>query len=191
MYPPGQSQQQIGQGEHRRQFAQSQDNATAAALCELGYPRRLRRVSVDRERRREGQAQGVRPAGQSVDGKPVRPADKLTAVLAKHERRATRSPVGVQALGQADDGHDHPERAGQGQDGRPYRHRGRRRHASRRSRSTSVSATRSAARRPGLMFALGIMDKVGPTDLTKGALHRRNRRRSSPTARSARSAASS
>ena len=37
IYPPGKSQQQVDQ-QNIQDFAQSQDSATSAAFCELGYP---------------------------------------------------------------------------------------------------------------------------------------------------------
>jgi PDZ domain-containing protein len=46
VYPPGESEQQVQQ-QNTQDFLGSQENATAAALCELGYPRGFGVLDVD------------------------------------------------------------------------------------------------------------------------------------------------
>ena len=187
VYPPGQSQQQTDQ-QNTQDFTDSQDNATAAAACELGYPKRFGVIGV----RSNGAGRGVlQPADvlKTVDGQPAATAAQLTQVLSA---KAPGTTVSVALT-----------RAGSRQDRvtSSWAHRSR---AGRAARSASRSATSAPAPftvdlglgnqiggpSAGLMFALGIMDKVGPVDLTNGPLHRRHRHDRRAAATSARSAAS-
>src|ERR671931_2537322 len=79
VFPPGESVQQTEQ-QNAEDFQQSQDSATAAALCELGYPKGfgILRVSPD------GPSHGILDPGDfivSVDGQEADTADKLTNLL--------------------------------------------------------------------------------------------------------------
>jgi len=164
IYPPGQSQKQVDQ-RNSADFAQSQDSAIAAAFCELGYPHTFGVVSVD----------GAGPAHrvlkpfdvpQTLDGESVNTADRLTSVLTSQtpnkkvtlvvEREGKPLTVSVK-LGPA-----------------PAGKRGAR-------IGITIGPVCSApfevdlglgnqigGPSAGLMFALGIMDKVGSVDLTRG-----------------------
>ena len=164
VYPPGQSQQQVNQ-QDTQQFAQSQDAATVAAFCQLGYPRRLQIQSVDPALGAKGR---LVPGDVlvSVAGAPAGTSTQLTAVLSAH-RAGQSVPVLVTRSGRT-------------------------------VRTTVTlsppSGTATSARlgiavatacvapftvdlglgnqiggpSAGLMFALGIMDKVGPLNLTGG-----------------------
>src|SRR6266516_3827128 len=83
IYPPGQSEKQINE-EDTQQFASSQDNATAAAFCELGYPRGFGVLSVDAD---AGAKNVLKAFDQlvSLDGAPIDSSARLTAELAKHQ----------------------------------------------------------------------------------------------------------
>ena len=166
LFPPGQSTQQVDQ-QNTEEFAASQDNAIIAASCELGYPKEFGVISV----LSDGAAKGKLRAGDvlvSVAGQPADTYPRLKAVLAKQqpgasvpvviERSGTRKTVTV-TLGPPPKG------------------------------STGASLGITVTPQPaclapftvdlalgneiggpsaGMMFALGIIDKVGPTDLTKG-----------------------
>jgi PDZ domain-containing protein len=90
--PPGVSQQQVDQ-QNTAEFVQSQDKATAAALCEMGFPKGFGVASVVSG----GPSDGVLTPGDafvSVDGKPVDSFAKLTAVM-QQETPGTSVPVVV------------------------------------------------------------------------------------------------
>lgn len=76
---PGQSQQQVNQ-QNTQDFLQSEDSATQAALCELGYPKGFGVVSV----LPKSPAAGVLHPGDqlvSIDAVPVDSAGRLTSVM--------------------------------------------------------------------------------------------------------------
>jgi len=83
IYPPGQSQSDVNQAD-TQQFADSQNSATAAAFCELGYPSGLGVVGVIAKTGADGV---LKPFDQlvSVDGASVDTQDKIAAVLATHK----------------------------------------------------------------------------------------------------------
>ena len=164
VYPPGESEQQTN-AQNAQDFTDSQDNATVAAACELGYPKRFGIIGV----RSDGAGRGVlQPADvlQTVDGAPVTTAARLTAVLSA---RPPGTTVSVALT-----------RAGRPKTvtvklGPPVQDR--------KGGSLGITVGNVCATpfkvdlglgneiggpSAGLMFALGIMDKVGPTDLTKG-----------------------
>lgn len=164
IYPPGQSQKQVDQV-NAQDFAASQDDAIAAASCELGYPAKFGVIVVQADSPAQGK---LKPADilQTLDGKPIDSAATLTALL----RSATPgSQVTVQVI-----------RAGKpvtvaitlgtpnaGQTGARIG-----------IEVGPVCATpfsvdlglgnQIGGPSAGLMFALGIMDKIGTADLTKG-----------------------
>ncbi len=163
--PPGQSQQQVNQ-QDTQQFAESQDSATQAAFCQLGYPRGFGITSVDSS----SGANGVLHPGDelvSIDGKPADSADKLTAAL------QTETPGKSAAVVVKRDGTQMTEMV---------------------KLSPATGGAKGArigisvvdgclapfevdlglgdeigGPSSGLMFALGIMQEVGTVDLTKGA----------------------
>ncbi|MDT4903041.1 MAG: Lon-like protease [Pseudonocardiales bacterium] len=170
VYTPGQTQQQTDQ-QNTQDFITSQDSAKVAALCELGYPKGFGVVSV----LANGPSHGVLLPGDqlvSVAGKPANTAAKLTAVL-QAQKPGTKVPVVVK---------------------RQTKGSGQTKTASLEVTLTTPPKGAKGARlgievsdtclapftvdlglanqiggpSAGLMFALGIMDKVGTTDLTKG-----------------------
>jgi PDZ domain-containing protein len=169
VYPPGQSQQQVNQ-QDTQQFAQSQDSAIVAASCQLGYPERVRVESVDTKLGANGK---LKPGDMlvSVDGTSTPTNAALTKVLNGHKAGQTVTVVANRA---GSNGVPEPVTV---------------------SVTLSPPAAKSttpllgigeqmACEAPfsvdlglgdqiggpsaGLMFALGIMDKVGPTNLTGG-----------------------
>lgn len=163
VYPPGESQQQVDQ-QNAQDFQQSQDSATAAALCELHYPRGFGILQV----RPDGPSHGVLEPGDllvSVDGKATRSGTALTKVLAE-EKPGTSVTVEVTR--------DRKPAKLTVRLGAPLKNRS--------GASLGVIVTTGCLApftvtinlsqiggpSAGLMFALGIIDKVGPYDLTKG-----------------------
>jgi PDZ domain-containing protein len=165
IYPPGQSQQQINQ-EDTEQFASSQDNATAAAFCELGYPRGFGVLNVDAN---AGAKNLLKAFDQliSLDGTSVDSATKLTAALA-NRKPGDKVTVAFKRSGKPMTATIALSPPLKGQTGARI--------------GITVGAECFApfevdlglgdqigGPSAGLMFALGIMNKVGTTDLTKGA----------------------
>lgn len=166
VFPPGQSQQQIDK-QNAQDFQQSQDSATAAALCELGYPKGFGVIDVQSG----GPASGkLKPGDQfvSVDGKPVTDRTSLDTVLSATAPGQQASLV--------------VKRGGATQTvqvtlGKPPAG------STRKGGFLGVVpdvtclapftvdlglGNQIGGPSAGLMFALGIMDKVGKVDLTKG-----------------------
>ncbi len=164
VYPPGKSEHDVDQ-QNTADFVDSQDSAIAAASCELGYPHKFGVVTVVGT----GAAHDKLAPGDvldSVDGQPVSSADTLHKALAGKAPR-TKVSVGVTRAGQPKTvavtlGPPLPGKT----DG---------------TLGISVGtvcatpftvdlglANEIGGPSAGLMFALGIMDKVGPVDLTKG-----------------------
>ena len=164
VYPPGQSQQQTDQ-QNTQDFLTSQDSATQAALCELNYPKGFGVISVVSN----GPSRGKLRAGDklvSVGGRATTTAKTLTAVLSAL-KPGTTVPVAVSRQGKdvvVDVTLGTPAKGGKG------------------ARLGVEVATTCLAPftvdlglgnqiggpSAGLMFALGIMEEVGSTDLTKG-----------------------
>jgi PDZ domain-containing protein len=163
VYPPGESEQQTNK-KNQRDFQVSQDSATAAALCELGYPKGFGVIDV----LPDGPSHGILEPGDrfiSVDGQPVtsraaldavlgglKPGDKADVVVNRNGKSARFSVT----LG-----------AAQGDEGKaflgivpddtclaPF--------------TVKINLSDIGGPSAGLMFALGIIDKVGPDDLTDG-----------------------
>jgi PDZ domain-containing protein len=161
---PGQSQKQVDQ-QNTQDFATSQDDATAAAFCELGYPKGFGVLDVDAK----GPANAVLKPGDflvSLDGRSIDTQAKLTAVLAT-EKAGTVVTIGVTRQGVAT--------SARVTLGAPA--------AGSKNPRIGITVT-SGCLAPftvdlglgnqiggpsaGMMFALGIMDKVGTVDLTRG-----------------------
>jgi Lon-like protease len=163
VYPPGQTEEQTNQ-QNTQDFQFSQDNATAAALCELGYPKGFGVVEVISD----GPSHGLLEPGDrfvSVAGTRVasraeldtvlrahKPGDKVDVVVNRHGRTVRL----VITLGKSPD------------TGRAYLGIG--------PDNTCLApftvdlglGNQIGGPSAGLMFALGIMDKVGTVDLTGG-----------------------
>jgi PDZ domain-containing protein len=166
VYPPGKSVEQVNE-QNSADFAASQDSATAAASCELGYPKAFGVLSVTPD----GPSAGKLQAGDvfvSIDGQPADTYDKLTTVM-KAETPGKTVPVVVTRqgatvteqikLGPPPEGRTGATLGVQINDG-----------------TTCLApfevdlglGNQIGGPSAGLMFALGIMEKVGTTDLTHG-----------------------
>lgn len=169
VYPPGESPQQTDQ-QNTRDFVQSQDNATAAAFCELGFPKGFGIIQVSSD----GPSAGALKPGDafvSVAGTPVgsrstldkilqtKAAGTKVAVVVKRGSKTIRTTVTLGA----------PPK----QQGAPQRKGG---YLGVVPDNTCLApftvrlglASQIGGPSAGLMFALGIIDKVGRVDLTKG-----------------------
>ncbi|MDT4892936.1 MAG: Lon-like protease [Pseudonocardiales bacterium] len=164
VYPPGTSQQQVDQ-QNTADFAESQDNAIAAAACELGYPAQFGVIVVQADTPAKGKLQ---PADvlKTIDGKPVASADALTAVLQK-TKPGTTITIGIVRAGKPQSVTLAVAAPLSGKTGARIG-----------VQVGQVCATpytvdlglgnEIGGPSAGLMFALGIMDKVGTTNLTAG-----------------------
>lgn len=165
VYPPGKTQKQVTK-QNLADFAQSQDSAIAAAACELGYPRAFGVIGV----LADGPAHGKLEPGDtliSVDGRPAGSYNKLAAALKAH-RAGDRVRVTVKRAGTV---RHVPVTLGAPPSGSKVPRLG-----------ITVSNTCLApfevefeglvheigGPSAGMMFALGIIDKVGPYNLTGG-----------------------
>lgn len=163
VYPPGETEQQTN-NKNAQDFEFSQDDATAAALCALGYPKGFGVVEVVPD----GPSDRLLEPGdrfRSVAGKPVNSRAALDAVLRAHApgdkvdvvvNRHGKTVSVVVTLGKAPG------------TGRAYLGVG--------PDNTCLApftidlglANQIGGPSAGLMFALGIMDKIGTVDLTGG-----------------------
>jgi PDZ domain-containing protein len=164
VYPPGQSEEETNQ-QNTQDFIASQDNATAAALCELHYPRGFGVLDVSPD----GPSHGVLEPGdfiKTLDGKPAGSAKALTELLAK-DKPGTTASVRVVRKGKPTTVLVKLGTPPKGRDGAilgitvatgclaPF--------------TVDLGlANQIGGPSAGLMFALGIMDKVGTVDLTGG-----------------------
>jgi Lon-like protease len=165
IYPPGQSQQQVNE-QDAAQFASSQDNATAAAFCELGYPKGFGVLAVDANSGANGK---LRAFDQllTLDGAAIDSQPRLAAALSTHKAGETVT-IAFKRLGKLMTASIKLSEPAPGQKGGRI--------------GISVGeqcfapievdlglADQIGGPSAGLMFALGIMDKIGNVDLTKGA----------------------
>lgn len=164
VFPPGQSTQQVDQ-QNTQDFTTSQDDATQAAACELGYPRHFGVTAVIGGQASQGK---LRPDDQilSIDGNPVTSDSDLAAALSK-DAPGTAVELGIRRLGK--------EQTVDITLGKPINgHHGG-------SLGVDVAdvcqlpftvdlglGNQIGGPSAGLMFTLGIMDKVGKIDLTGG-----------------------
>jgi PDZ domain-containing protein len=163
IFPPGQTQQQVTQ-QDTEQMVGSQQTATAAALCQLGIS--FRTVDTIGATEKNMPAAGVLRRGDvisAVDGTPVTcHADAATLIRA----RKPGAPVDLTILrrGTSKNFHlatrDVQGRAVVGVEVResfafPF--------------SVKISIGNIGGPSAGMMFALGIIDKLTPADLTGGA----------------------
>jgi len=165
IYPPGVSEKQQ-EKQDTQDFQVSQDSATAAALCELGYPKGFGVIDVVSG----GPSDGVLQPGDqfvSVNGTPVTSRPALDAVLTKLQP-GTKVPIVVNRGGKVANlqvtvgkppaaSHRSGGYLGVGPDTTclaPF--------------TVTIHLEQVGGPSAGLMFALGIIDKVGKDDLTKG-----------------------
>jgi PDZ domain-containing protein len=164
VYPPGKSERDVDQ-QNTADFVDSQDSAIAAASCELGYPHKFGVVTV----LGTGASNDKLAPGDvlvSVDGHPVTNADTLHDALSGKPPK-TKVQVVVTRAGE--------KKTIEVTLGRPQ--------AGKTDGTLGISvgticatpftvdlglANEIGGPSAGLMFALGIMNKVGQVDLTKG-----------------------
>jgi PDZ domain-containing protein len=162
IYPPGQTEQQVNQ-QNEQEFKESQSSAETAALRVLGYPVRVTVQEVNAGAPASGHLQ----AGDvitSVDGKPVTSRQKLLdltrsrpvgSTLAIGYTRGGAAGTTTITTVKAEDGKTPiiGITAGQ-QQPNPL--------------EITISLSDVGGPSAGLMFSLGIIDKVKPEDLTGG-----------------------
>ncbi|PZM96577.1 MAG: hypothetical protein DIU79_04725 [Actinobacteria bacterium] len=161
IYPPGHTREQVEQ-RNAEDFAASQSSAETAALRELGYPVQVTVRSVTPG----GPAEGIlRPDDiiTTVDGEPVTGTAKLTQLI-RAKPAGTELTIGytrgdqsgtAKITTRAQDGE--PPRIGvevQARQPRPF--------------DLKIQVGDIGGPSAGLMFALGIIDKLRPEDLTGG-----------------------
>lgn len=164
IFPPGQSTDDVNK-QNTADFSQSQDDAITAASCELGYPAKFGVVTV----LGGGAAQGkLEPQDliSTIDGQPADSQSALLAVLAKHAPGAKVS-VAITRTSKAKTVEITLGKPLQGRSG-----------ASIGIEPGQVCqlpfqvdlglGNQIGGPSAGMMFALGIIDKVGKIDLTKG-----------------------
>ena len=164
VYPPGQSEHETDV-KNAADFVDSQDNAITAAACELGYPHRFGVISVQTEGAAHDKLQ---PADVlvSVDGK------KVTSPATLHTALANKPPNSVVHIVLTRAGKQKTVTVKLGP-ALPKHTEGTLGISVGTVCATPFSVDLGLANQiggpsAGLMFALGIMDKVGPVDLTKG-----------------------
>lgn len=163
IYPPGQTEKQVDE-RNAEDFAASQSSAETAALRELGYPVQVTVKAV----RDDGPSAGLLRPGDvvtSVNGKPVTTAGKLTELI-RAEPAGTRLTVGYQRGGAAGTADVTSRASDEGQPRIGVEIEQRQPHPF----ELKIDLTDIGGPSAGLMFALGIIDKIKPADLTGGKI---------------------
>lgn len=163
VYPPGKTEQEVEQ-DNAEDFRISQTSAEIAALAELGYAIRVVVKSVDPA----GPSDGRLRAGdtiKSVDGKAVTSASTLVELI-KAKPSGSRLDIGyirngaaASATVTATASNGGPPRIGVSVDQEqphPF--------------TVKINLAEVGGPSAGLMFALGIVDKLRPEDLTAGKI---------------------
>lgn len=164
VYPPNQTQQETNQ-RNTQDFITSQDSAINAALCELGYPQGVSVIAPTKGGPSDGKLQ-AHDRFVTVDGKKATTSAELTSAL-RSLTPGTSVPVTVLRSGKQVTVEVTPRAA-------PKNTRG-----ALLGVNVSVGcfapftvdlglANEIGGPSAGTMFALGIIDKVGTTDLTGG-----------------------
>jgi PDZ domain-containing protein len=161
IYPPDETQQQVDQ-QNQQDFTDSQNSAETAALRELGYPVQVTVQSVAAG----APAQGHLAKGDivtTVNGQKVTSAQKLTSLI-QAKPAGTTLQIGYTRAGAAATtsitsakGDGNTPRIGVSVDQKqpsPYQ--------------ITISLTDVGGPSAGMMFSLGIIDKLEPQDLTGG-----------------------
>jgi PDZ domain-containing protein len=163
IYPPGQSQEEVDQ-RNQEQFARSQSTAEVAALRHLGYPARVVVAAV---------LDGAPAAGRLVDGDVITAVDGVkVSSSAELQELVTERPAGTTLT--VDYLRD--DRAGSVElvtvtderDGETPRIGVAVEHEMDVPFELNIDLDRIGGPSAGLMFALGIVDKLDPVDLTGG-----------------------
>jgi Lon-like protease len=164
LFPPGQSTEDVDK-QNTADFTESQDNAIAAAGCELGYPAKFGVLTVLSD---GAAAKKLQPGDllNTLDGQPVNSQNALLAQLTKQAPGATVT-IGITRVGKSKDVSVTL--------GKPL--------AGRSGASLGIGpgtvcqmpftvdlglGNQIGGPSAGTMFALGIIDKVGKDDLTGG-----------------------
>jgi PDZ domain-containing protein len=163
IYPPDQSQKQVDQ-QNTQEFQESQTSAETVALRELGYPVQTFVTTITPG----GSSVGVLQKDDiltSVDGTPVISAQKLTE-LVQAKKAGSVLTIGYTRAGKAATAKittkadkDNAPRIGVGVDQRqphPF--------------TVKIDLDQIGGPSAGLMFTLGIIDKLRPADLTGGKI---------------------
>ncbi|MER7458533.1 PDZ domain-containing protein [Micromonospora sp. NPDC126480] len=162
VYPPGESREEVEE-RNAEDFKVSQTSAETAALRELGYPVQV----VVKTVAGDGPSAGVLKPGDvvtSVDGQPVTAASRLTELI-RAKPAGTALEIGYTRDGAAATA----KITSREQDGRPrigveidqqQPH----------PFTLTISLEDIGGPSAGLMFALGIVDKLTPEDLTGGRI---------------------
>jgi Lon-like protease len=160
IYPPNQTEQQVDQ-QNAQEFKDSQTSAETAALRDLGYP-----VQVTVKEVKAGTpADGVLKVGDvitSVDGTQVTSATKLTELIRAKPAGTGRTvsytrngtPATVTITPRAEDGSPRIGVTVEQKQPHPF--------------DLKIDLDRIGGPSAGLMFTLGIIDKIEPDDLTGG-----------------------
>jgi PDZ domain-containing protein len=162
IYPPDKSQKQVDE-DNARDFQASQSSAETAALRKLGYPVQVSVVEV----MPGAAATGVLRPGDvvvSVDGTPVGSVPKLTELVRAKPAGTARTLV-VSRDGGTQEVTVTPQKTPE--DGNPrlgVRVEAKQPHPF----QLGIQLDKVGGPSAGLMFALGIIDKLDPADLTGG-----------------------
>ncbi|MFB9321109.1 YlbL family protein [Cryptosporangium minutisporangium] len=162
VYPPGETRQQVNQ-ENAEAFKNSQTSAETAALRELGYPVKVTVTSVAPGSPSTGKL-AVGDVLTSVDGTEVTSGTKLRTLLAAkqpgqattigYQRGTTRGTASITLARGDDDGRPLLKISTKDDQPHPFR--------------VSFDLDKIGGPSAGLMFALAVIDKVKPEDLTGG-----------------------
>ncbi|WDZ85139.1 YlbL family protein [Micromonospora cathayae] len=162
VYPPGQSREQVEE-RNAEEFTASQTSAETAALRELGYPVQVVVSGVTPD----GPSAGALQVGDlltSVDGKPVTSASSLTGLI-RARPAGSALTIGYTRAGSAGTATVTSRES----DGRPrvgIEVEQRQPHPF----TLEIDLGDIGGPSAGLMFALGIVDKLEPADLTGGKI---------------------
>jgi PDZ domain-containing protein len=163
VYPPDQTQQQVDE-QNAKDFKESQTSAETAALRKLGYPVHVTVTEVVKDLPAQGKL-AVGDEITTVNGQPVTSVQKLQE-LVRSAKVGTDLAVGYTRSGQAtsttittakgDDGTSRIGVAAENKQPHPF--------------TLKIALDKIGGPSAGLMFALGIIDKLDPADLTGGKL---------------------
>lgn len=164
VYPPNQTEQQVEE-RNAEEFQASQSSAETAALRELGYPVRVTVTTVTAD----GPSQGQLRAGDvitAVDGKPVTAAAELTALVqaspagsvlaVQYTRGGKAQTARITSRPDKEDGSPRIGVSIEPRQPHPFQ--------------LKIDLEKIGGPSAGLMFSLGIIDKLRPVDLTGGRI---------------------
>ena len=164
IYPPDQSEKQVEQ-QNAQEFASSQTSAETVALRELGYPVQTYVTAVTAG----GPSAGVLEKDDiltSVDGTAVTSSQKLTELVRAKKAGSTLTvaysrggkPGSAKITTKADKGSDTPRIGVEISQKQPHPF------------TVKIDLDEIGGPSAGLMFTLGIIDKLRPADLTGGKI---------------------